>query len=80
MKNGSKKWSFELLKTFLVAMFYFAMFCTCIILLGFENSYARSQPIVVQTVLYVVLILAMLIFVSMFIYKWDKLFPSDSSL
>lgn len=79
MKSGSKKRIFEILKHFLKAMAYFVAFCLCIVGLGYENQWAPGQFIVVKASLYVVLISALLIFVSMFIYEWDKLFPSDSS-
>lgn len=79
MKSGLKKQNFEILKHFLKAAAYFVAFCMCIIGLGYENRWAPSQFIVVKTLLYIILILALLIFVSMFIYEWDKLFPSDSS-
>lgn len=77
MKDGVKKASSSV-KNFFLSIFYFIALCICVILIGLEKDYAGDQPILIQALLYTVLIVAMLMSMSLFIYKWDKVFPDRS--
>lgn len=75
MKHGAKKNKF--LENVIIATIYFAIFSLLVLITGEMNSRTFSNPTISNLILYGISILAMLVFLILFISAWDNCFESE---
>lgn len=75
MKRGAKKNKF--LENIVIATVYFMIFCFFILLTGQLHHKAFSNPTILNLISYWTSIIAMLVFLVLFISAWEDCFESE---
>lgn len=75
MKNGVKKNKF--LENIVIATVYFMIFCFFILLTGQLHYKSFSNPTILNLISYWTSIIAMLVFLVLFVSAWEDCFESE---
>lgn len=78
MKHGAKRSKKnKFLENVVIATIYFAIFSFFVLVTGEMNNKVFSNPTISNLILYDISILAMLVFLILFISAWDNCFESE---